>query len=282
MASRNLKGARNAFEENDIKKSIEAHDEKPLIDEEDRKEPHKEESGEFIKSIVFGGLDGIMTTFAIVAAATGAGLTRGVILIIAFANLLGDAIGMAVGDYVSEIAEEDQLKLEYKKLEQDIDNNPDEQKSILIELYEKKGFTNSQASRIVELLFPYRKTVTSIMMMEEHGATIDDDDSDEEGNSSINYGPIKSALVTFTSFLVCGGIPLLAYLCSGHYNSQGEFDSIFIISIALFVFVLFLLGCFKGYVSNKNWFISGIQMLINGAITTLVAFWIGYGIEKAQ
>ncbi|KAN0024077.1 hypothetical protein ACTFIV_008471 [Dictyostelium citrinum] len=278
MASRNLKGARGAFEENDIRKSIEAHDEKPLIDEEDRKEPHKEESGEFIKSIVFGGLDGIMTTFAIVAAATGAGLTRGVILIIAFANLLGDAIGMAVGDYVSELAEEDQIKLEYKKLEQDIDNNPDEQKSILIELYEKKGFTNSQASRIVELLFPYRKTVTSIMMMEEHGATIDDD-SDEGGT---DYGAIKSALVTFTSFLVCGGIPLLAYLCSGHYNSQGEFDSIFIISIALFVVVLFLLGCFKGYVSNKNWFISGIQMLINGAVTTLVAFWIGYGIEKAQ
>ncbi|KAK5579389.1 hypothetical protein RB653_009072 [Dictyostelium firmibasis] len=277
MASRNLKGARSAFEENDIKKSIEAHDKKPLIDEEDRKEPHKEESGEFIKSIVFGGLDGIITTFAIVAAATGAGLTRGVILIIAFANLLGDAIGMAVGDYVSELAEEDQLKLEYKKLEQDIDTNPDEQKSVLVELYEKKGFTNSQASRIVELLFPYRKTVTSIMMMEEHGATVENDE--EEGT---DYGAIKSALVTFGSFLICGGIPLLAYLCSGHYNNKGEFDTIFIISIALFAIVLFLLGCFKGYVSNKNWFVSGIQMLINGAVTTLVAFWIGYGIEKAQ
>ncbi|EGC32641.1 hypothetical protein DICPUDRAFT_81525 [Dictyostelium purpureum] len=273
--TRNLGDARNAFEDNDINKSIQAHN--SPVDEEDRKEPHKEESGEFIKSIVFGGLDGIITTFAIVAAATGAGLTRGVILIVAFANLLGDAIGMAVGDYVSELAEEDQIKLEQSKLEKQIEENPEEQKLVLVELYEDKGFTNEQAKRIVELLFPYRKTVTSIMMMEEHGAVAEDE---EDGGSK--YGAIKSALVTFGSFLICGGIPLLSYLCSGHYNIPGDFDKIFIISIALFACVLFALGCFKGYVSNKNIPISGIQMLLNGAITTLVAFWIGYGIEKAQ
>ncbi|KYQ88246.1 hypothetical protein DLAC_10937 [Tieghemostelium lacteum] len=263
-SSSKIKKAGEAFANNDIEVS------KLIHDAENRKEPHKEESGEFIKSIVFGGLDGIITTFAIVAAATGAGLTRGVILIISFANLLGDAIGMAMGDYVSEKAEEDHIKKETLALEAKLQEQPDQEKRNLAELYEKKGFEQEDANRIAELLFPYRKTVVSIVMMENHGSMVED-----EGDNSA----LKSAAVTFISFMICGGIPLFAYLFSGRYHEPGGFDLIFIISIILFSIVLFGLGCFKGYISNKNWWISGFLMLLNGSITTLVAFFIGYGIE---
>jgi len=271
MSEAKFKQAKDAYLNNDVDQSKLIHDKYSAVaDQEDRKEPHKEESGEFIKSIVFGGLDGIITTFAIVAAAAGAGLTRGVILVIGFANLLGDAIGMAMGDYVSEKAEEDQIKKESKLLENEIEQNPEEQKKNLVELYMKKGFSIEDSTRVVDLLFPYKSTVLSILMMENHGAVSEEDD---------NKGALKSALVTFTSFMICGGIPLLSFLFSGHYGTQGKFDLVFIISIILFSVVLFALGCFKGYISNKNWAISGLLMLINGAVTTLVAFFIGYGIE---
>ncbi|EGG18847.1 hypothetical protein DFA_02586 [Cavenderia fasciculata] len=273
MTSR-IDKAKSAFLKNDAEESKLVHD------TEDRKEPHKE-------YIVFGGLDGIITTFAIVAvyddvlmyyciividmylAAAGAGLTRGVVLILGFANLLGDALGMAFGDYVSEKAEEDQLKKHTLELEEKLQNNPDQEKQNLIEIYMKKGYDEQQASRIAELLFPYKTTVTSIMMMEEHGDTY------EEGDS----GAMKSALVTFGSFMVCGGIPLLAFLCAGGFSKTAGFDLIFIIAIILFSIVLFVLGCFKGYISNKNIPVSGLLMLINGAVTTLAAFFIGYAIE---
>lgn len=44
--------------------------------------------GDLIKGIVFGGLDGIITTFAIVAAAVASHLTYGDVLIVGFANLV--------------------------------------------------------------------------------------------------------------------------------------------------------------------------------------------------
>nr|XP_020431472.1 hypothetical protein PPL_07769 [Heterostelium album PN500]EFA79351.1 hypothetical protein PPL_07769 [Heterostelium album PN500] len=263
MTSR-IQKAQEAYNNQDTNSSRLIHD------EEDRKEQHKEEAGEVVKSIVFGGLDGIMTTFAIVAAAAGAGLTRGVILIIGFANLLGDAFGMAFGDYVSERAEEDHLLKQSKLLEKKIDTEPEIEKARLKDVYISKGFEDADAARIVELLFPYKSTVMSIMMMEEHGSA-----PDEEGSS----GAIKSAVVTFASFMVCGGIPLLAFVFAGNYREASGFDPIFIISIALFGITLFLLGCVKGYISNKNWLLSGLIMTLNGTITTLAAFFIGYGIE---
>jgi len=44
-------------------------------------EQHMKGSGQYIKAAVFGGLDGIVTTFAVVASVTGANLPTGVVII---------------------------------------------------------------------------------------------------------------------------------------------------------------------------------------------------------
>jgi len=63
----------------------------------------------YLKSIVYGGLDGIITTFAIVAGVAGAALNANIVLILGFANLIADGISMATGDYLSTKAD-----LEYR------------------------------------------------------------------------------------------------------------------------------------------------------------------------
>ena len=65
----------------------------------------KKGDGWYLKSLVYGGLDGIITTFAVVAGVAGASLSAGIILILGFANLFADGISMAVGDYLSSKAE---------------------------------------------------------------------------------------------------------------------------------------------------------------------------------
>lgn len=61
----------------------------------------------FLKAAVFGANDGIITTFAVVAGVSGAGLDSRIILILGIANLLADGLSMAVGDYLGEKAEAD-------------------------------------------------------------------------------------------------------------------------------------------------------------------------------
>lgn len=62
-----------------------------------------------IKSIVFGGLDGIITTFSVVAAVAGSGLGIKLLILMGVANLVGDGISMGVGDFLSSKAEMDHI-----------------------------------------------------------------------------------------------------------------------------------------------------------------------------
>ncbi|MFP5503049.1 MAG: VIT1/CCC1 transporter family protein [Candidatus Sericytochromatia bacterium] len=56
----------------------------------------------YLGEVVYGAHDGVITTFALVAGATGAALDQRVALILGFANLLADGISMAGGDYLAE------------------------------------------------------------------------------------------------------------------------------------------------------------------------------------
>lgn len=60
-----------------------------------------------IKDIVYGATDGIITTFAVIAGASGAGLPVSTILIMGFANLMADGFSMASSDYLGSQSEID-------------------------------------------------------------------------------------------------------------------------------------------------------------------------------
>lgn len=55
----------------------------------------------YFAEFIYGGIDGGVTTFAVVAAATGGGLSNRVIIILGIANLLADGFAMSIGAYLS-------------------------------------------------------------------------------------------------------------------------------------------------------------------------------------
>ena len=60
----------------------------------------------YVRELIYGANDGIITTFAVVAGVSGGGLPLRVVLIIGAANLFADALSMAVGNYLSIRANE--------------------------------------------------------------------------------------------------------------------------------------------------------------------------------
>ncbi len=67
---------------------------------------------DYLREFVYGGIDGAVTTFAVVAGATGAGFDAKVVIVLGFANLIADGVSMAVGSYLSTKSE---LEVEAKK-----------------------------------------------------------------------------------------------------------------------------------------------------------------------
>jgi VIT1/CCC1 family predicted Fe2+/Mn2+ transporter len=61
----------------------------------------------YLPDFIFGGIDGLVTTFAVVSGVIGASLPSSVILILGFANLFADGFSMAVSNYLSSKSEED-------------------------------------------------------------------------------------------------------------------------------------------------------------------------------
>jgi len=59
-----------------------------------------------IPNLIYGGMDGIISTFAIIIGTLGAKQNMGIAFILAVANLIADAFSMAVGSYESVIEEE--------------------------------------------------------------------------------------------------------------------------------------------------------------------------------
>ena len=61
------------------------------------------QTGIYLRNIVFGG---VVTTFAVMAGATGANLSTRTIIILGLANLLADGFSMGVGNYMGERSEQ--------------------------------------------------------------------------------------------------------------------------------------------------------------------------------
>ena len=163
------------------------------------------ESGKYVKSLVFGGLDGIITTFAVVAASVGGSLNTDVILLMGFANLIADGLSMGFGDYLSSQAEFEYTRAEHKREKWELDNYPEGEKQEMVELYVKRGMTQADAESVIEVMSKYKNFFLDVMMVEELGL-MPPDESDS---------PAKNGLVTFLAFVFFGFIPLTSYVLAG-------------------------------------------------------------------
>ena len=67
---------------------------------------NKSDWGKHLRDIVYGGLDGTVTTFAVMAGATGADLPSRIIIILGLANLFADGFSMGMGAYMGEKSEQ--------------------------------------------------------------------------------------------------------------------------------------------------------------------------------
>jgi VIT1/CCC1 family predicted Fe2+/Mn2+ transporter len=74
---------------------------------------------EYLSQFVYGGIDGTVTTFAVVAGATGARLSTGIVIILGFANLIADGFSMGVGSYLSSKSEIDLQRKNKKPIDGD-------------------------------------------------------------------------------------------------------------------------------------------------------------------
>jgi len=162
----------------------------------------------YLSEFVYGGIDGIVTTFAVVAASVGAGLDSSIIIILGLANLVADGFSMGISAYLAKKSD----------------------------------------------------------------VAVSDKESDD-----VKY-PQKVGLVTFTSFIIVGFIPVMIYVFDFAFDL--EIDNLFGYSLALAAVGFGLIGWLKSYVAKENKVMAILETLALGAVASGVAYYIGDVLEQ--
>ena len=210
----------------------------------------------YLRDWIYGGIDGAVTTFAVVSGVVGAELSVTVIVILGFANLFADGFSMAASNFSGTRAEQEELEQTEAVELRHIALEPEGEREEVREIYRKKGFEGAELDSIVEVITADRKQWVQTMLTEEYGLPLQ------------VRSPWLAAASTFSAFLICGFIPLFPFVLS--------LPASFTLACILTGVVFFAIGGVKSLWSPMSWWKSGLETLVIGALAATLAYAVGY------
>ncbi len=219
---------------------------------------------EYVREFVYGGIDGAVTTFAVVAGGFGANLDTGIIIILGFANLFADGFSMSVGAYLSAKTEKENFKKHQSIEYWEVENLPEVERKEIRVIYAEKGFKGDLLEQVVDQICSNKDLWVAEMMKDELQMMED------------NKSPFKIGLATLISFILVGFIPLLVYLID-FFSPINQ--HIFIYTSILTGFAFLLVGWMKSWVNQTSAFKSILETVGLGLLAALVAYYVGDFLE---
>jgi len=219
----------------------------------------------FLPEIVYGGIDGSVTTFAVVAGAAGAHLTSEVVIILGFANLFADGFSMSVGSYLSNKSDLHAYERLKRKEYYQVAHTPEKGMEEIREIYQRKGFEGELLERVVERITSDKDVWVDTMMKEELELT------------PTPKSPLAMAAATFFSFTVLGFVPLLVYVLD---LTTGLHIHFFTWACGLTALVFTGIGILKSHINERSIWRGMAETLTLGICAASVAYAVGYLLER--
>ncbi len=200
----------------------------------------------YLRDWIYGGIDGSVTTFAVVTAVVGAHLSPVVIVIMGFANLVGDGFSMAASNFLGTKSEHDDINHLATIERRRIELAPEGEREEVRRIFASKGLAGADLERVVELITSDRERWIRTMLAEEYGLPWE------------SRSPWLASITTFSAFVICGLAPLIPFLINVSNPLR--------LSILVTGAVFFAIGSVKSRWSTVPWWRSGLSTLFVGGI----------------
>src|SRR5262245_3591490 len=105
----------------------------------------------YLGDFVLGAVDGVVTTFAVVAGAAGAHFPPVVAIVLGLANLLADGFSMAVGNYLSRKSDRERVQRVRQSEQRHIEKFPEGEREEIRQIFSQKGFSGETLETIVQV-----------------------------------------------------------------------------------------------------------------------------------
>ncbi len=215
----------------------------------------------YISEFVYGGIDGAITTFAVVSGAAGARAGIYYVLLFGFANLIADGFSMSVGNFFAVKTERDNFD-RHKQVEYwEVENLREHEVQEIRDIYAAKGFKGELLEQVVEVITSDPDIWVDTMMKEELEMSKD------------TKAPLKTAFATFISFNLVGIIPLLSYILALIFNLNES--NLFLSSCIATGIALMIVGYLKSWVTEKPWIRGILETVLLGGVAAAFAYFAG-------
>ncbi len=215
----------------------------------------------YLRDFVYGAIDGVVTTFAVVAGVAGAGLSSGVVIVLGLANLVADGFSMAVSNFLGTRAEHQQRQRARREEERQVRLVPEGEREEVRQIFADKGFDGADLERVVEVITSDRQVWIDTMMSEELGY----------GEDSAN--PLRAAATTLVAFVTLGFLPLLIFVVEA--LTPGRIDRAFAWSAALAMVAFAAVGMLKARVVQQPPWRSALETVALGGAAAALAYVVG-------
>ncbi|MFE4469228.1 VIT family protein [Leifsonia sp. NPDC056824] len=220
-------------------------------------EPHREGIAQrlnWLRAGVLGANDGIVSVAAVVVGVAGATPAVPAILTAGLAALVGGAISMALGEYVSVSSQRDSEHALIAKERRELEEMPEEELAELTGLYEAKGLKPETARQVAIELTEHDALAAHLSA--ELG--IDQDDV---------VSPWHAAIASAISFTIGGILPLLTILTPPAIRIPLTFVVVLIALAAT--------GYVAAYIGGASRGKAMLRVVIGGALALAATFAIG-------
>ena len=165
---------------------------------------HRNVQGGAARAAVFGVSDGLVSNVAIVLGFAGADPRPGLVRLAGLAGLIGGAVSMAAGEYISMTAQTELLERELRMERIELARRPEHERRELVEIYLARGVDAQTAEELATQLMRNPEQALETHAREELGI-------DPRSLGS----PLGAALSSFLSFTVGALVPLVPWFFGG-------------------------------------------------------------------
>lgn len=220
-----------------------------------RPEDHKSRRAGWIRAMVLGANDGLLSTGALLLGVAGAGATSSALLVAGVAALAAGALSMGVGEYVSVSSQLDVMRADQHLEATELERHPEAETRELTSIYQERGLSHDLAEQVAEALMAHDPL--GAHMRDELGHT-------EEQRAR----PFQAAWSSLASFAIGACIPLgVAVVLRG----QVRVPAIATSSIVGMV----LLGCLSAWLGGAPVWRGALRVGIGGSAALAATYVIG-------
>jgi VIT1/CCC1 family predicted Fe2+/Mn2+ transporter len=215
--------------------------------------------------MVYGAVDGIVTTFAVVSGVAGASLSDSIVIILGLANLFADGFSMAIGNFLATRAELQHRAQARREEERHVALVPEGEREEVRQIFAAKGFAGDDLERVVDVITADRDRWVDAMLADEHGFAAD------------VPRPVRAALATFAAFVTVGFLPVAPFVADA--LTPGEFAHPFLWSGVLTAVAFLVVGALKArFVEQPAWR-GAAETLAIGGVAAALAFGVGAALQ---